>query len=233
MFAYPSLFCSPEANLPFGGGCIAYFHLAQDSLTKPSSVTPSLCCSVNNHSDLTIFPGVYFAQGKCYFYASFSIGTYGDKYYRRGPTRVKTPVPDCLDGALNLRGHVQGSFAATGSSAPWWSMSIGRSWTNNQTRFSCRMPWAGPTGGRNWGGGDDDCNRSMVDMRWYHKMTETEDRITGLQAFGNFVRTFPPFDDLSAMGGRMVNGPENTPAQGPQALLRDRPPLCGRCRPKD
>jgi hypothetical protein len=53
-------------------------------------------------------------------------------------------------------------------------------------------------------GGDFDYNRYKLDMRWYHPLTDTEDHILGIQAFGSIVRGQPPFYDLSALGGKMI-----------------------------
>ena len=111
-FAYPYVFYSPETNLAFGGGGIVYFYLSRDSLTKPSSITPSFYYSINKQFDFTVFPEVYFAQGKYYLYAYFSIGEYIDKFYGEGPTTVEIPTPEYLYKNIILRGNFQWSFTA-------------------------------------------------------------------------------------------------------------------------
>lgn len=236
-FAYPYAFVSPETNLALGGGGIVYFYLSPDSLTKPSSITPSFYYSVNHQFDLTIFPEVYFAQGKYYLYAYFSIGQYIDKYYGVGPTTVEIDDPAYLYEGTILRGNFQWNLTSKAKlgalveyvnrvildkkSNPFLlsdtvrgsdggselGLGLIASWDSRNHRFY-------PSSGYLFEvstlfvsrafGGDYDYNRLKVDLRWYSPISTGEDHILGIQAYGSFVRGFPPFYDLSAMGGKMI-----------------------------
>ena len=236
-FAYPYVFYSPETNLAFGGGGIVYFYLSRDSLTKPSSITPSFYYSINDQWDFTVFPEVYFAQGKYYLYAYLSIGEYIDKFYGIGPTSVEIPEPGYLYENVIARGNFQWSFTPTmklGATFEFQSRTILDKQANP---YLLSDTVRGSEGGKTTGlgaivtwdtrnhrfypsdghlfeisalyvsralGGDYDFNRYKVDMRWYEPLGEGEDHVIGLQAFGNFVRGFPAFYDLSAMGGKMM-----------------------------
>jgi len=236
-FAYPYVFYSPETNLAFGGGGIMYFYLSRDSLTKPSSITPSFYYSINNQFDFTIFPEVYFAQGRYYLYAYLSIGEYIDKFYGVGPTTVEIPEPGYLYQNILMRGNFQWSFTPTmklGAVVEYLNRDILDKQSNP---FLLSDTVRGSSGGKTVGlgaiaswdtrnhrfypsdghlfelsalfvsrafGGDFDYNRYKVDMRWYHRLGMTEDHVLGIQGYGNFVRGFPPFYDLSAMGGKMM-----------------------------
>jgi hypothetical protein len=236
-FAYPYVFYSPETDFAVGGGGIVYFYLSRDSLTKPSSITPSFYYSINKQFDFTIFPEVYFAQGKYYLYAYLSVGEYIDKFYGVGPTTVDIPEPGYLYRNAIIRGNFQWSFAS--------DMKLGAvvDFQDRQILDKKANPYLlsdtvrGSEGGRTVGigpiaswdtrnhrfypsdghlfeisalfvsrafGGDYDFNRFKVDLRWYHRLAKTEDHIIGIQGYGCFVRGFPGFYDLSAMGGKML-----------------------------
>lgn len=236
-FAYPYVFLSPETNLAFGAGGIVYFYLSRDSLTKPSSVTPSFYYSINNQFDFTIFPEVYFARGKYYLYAYLSIGEYIDKFYGVGPATVEIPEPGYLYQNILVRGNFQwsvGSDVKLGAVMEYLNREILDKQSNP---FLLSDTVRGSSGGKTVGvgaiatwdtrnhrfypsggylfevsalfvsrafGGDFDYNRYKVDLRWYQKLGVTEDHVIGMQGYGSFVRGFPPFYDLSAMGGKMM-----------------------------
>ena len=91
--AYPYVFLSPETNWAFGLGGIVYFRFSEDSLIKPSSITPSGYYSVNNQYDVTIIPEFYFGTS-FYLYSYFSTGKYIDKFYGIGPDSKEIDYPD-------------------------------------------------------------------------------------------------------------------------------------------
>ena len=236
-FAYPYVFYSPETNLAFGGGGIVYFYLSQDSLTKPSSITPSFYYSINNQFDFTVFPEVYFKGGEYYLYAYLSIGQYIDKFYGVGPTTVDIDEPGYLYEGITLRGNFQWSFTSDmklGTVVEYVKRAV---LDKKSNPFLLSDTIRGSNGGSELGlgaiaswdtrnhrfypshghlfevsalfvsralGGDYDYNRYKLDLRWYHQMTSSEDHVIGVQAYGNFVRGFPPFYGLSALGGKMI-----------------------------
>jgi hypothetical protein len=81
---YPFVFFSPETNLAFGAGGIAYFKSDENAAAKPSKITFSSFYSINKQYSIDVIPKIYMWKQKIFISMAFNYSKVIDKFYGIG-----------------------------------------------------------------------------------------------------------------------------------------------------
>lgn len=91
---FPFVFFSPETNLAFGGGGIAYFKADENPLGKPSKITFSAYYTINQQYSVDIIPQIYLWREKVFLSVEFNYSKAIDKYFGIGTKTVENGIED-------------------------------------------------------------------------------------------------------------------------------------------
>jgi outer membrane protein assembly factor BamA len=93
-FLYPFVFFSPETDLAFGGGGIAYFQTDKNPMGKPSKITFSAYYTINQQYSIDVIPQIYLWREKVFLSFEFSYSKAIDKFFGIGNKTIDNGIED-------------------------------------------------------------------------------------------------------------------------------------------
>jgi len=112
IFGYPYAFYSPETELAFGVGGMAYFRLADVPDIELSNIILSGYYTINNQYKITLTPELYLNAKGDFLTSDIYFGEFLDKFYGFGGESEEIDDPDYLTKDFGIYINYQKNFTA-------------------------------------------------------------------------------------------------------------------------